>query len=87
MDVQTVVENLRNDVTELRVGRASADATLIALTRNVETLSRTVGSLTATMTGLKETIDKSRGALWVIGGISAGTGAIATLAATAFFHK
>ena len=82
MDVQTVVENLRNDVTELRVGRASADATLIALTRNVETLSRT-----ATMTVLKETIDKSRGALWVIGGISAGTGAIATLAATAFFHK
>jgi hypothetical protein len=66
------VSDLRETVVQLRIGKAETDVLLDQLMKNVSELTVMVGSL-------KATIDTSRGALWVIGGVAGALGAASGL--------
>ena len=74
------IRNLRDDVDALMMYRASREAHDIHLTADVLALTTAVNSL-------QSTIDKSRGAIWVIGSISAGLVAIAAALAAWLSHR
>lgn len=64
----------------LREGRAASDVVTASLAADVKALTEAVAKL-------QSSIDTSRGALWVISGVSGVAGAISALVATFWYHK
>jgi N-acetylmuramic acid 6-phosphate (MurNAc-6-P) etherase len=75
-DIQRLTEN----VNMLRQANAAQDVVNATMQANVE-------KLTDAVTGLTSTIDKSRGALYVISGVSGVGGAVFAWLAHTFLHK
>jgi len=73
-------QRLFADVTMLREARAGQAIVNEKLEAKVDKLADSVDALTST-------IDRSRGALWVISGVSGIVGAIGSLVAGNLFHK
>jgi hypothetical protein len=74
------LDALREDVVELREFRAAQGATQDALATDVTLLTDAVKKL-------QSAIDKSRGALWVIGVAASGLGAATGAIAAAMMHR
>jgi uncharacterized protein YlxW (UPF0749 family) len=72
MDLQRI-RDLELQVGDMREDNARLDS-------SVDHLARAVEDLTETVNGLRDTMNRGRGAAWVIGGIGAlGGGVVATL--------
>jgi len=71
---------LRQDVDGLRLYRAGREV-------YDENLTNDVLALTTAVNALQRTIDTSKGALWVIGSLAGGIGAIAGAIATLLTHS
>lgn len=54
---------------------------------DVDRLTEVVATLSQSVQNLNSTIDKSKGALWVIGSLSTGFGGIAGALVATFMHK
>ena len=74
------IDLLQGQVTELRVANAS-------LATSLEHLAASVTKLDTTVTGLVATMNQSKGALWVIVGVSSVAGGILATVISSFFGK
>ncbi len=79
-DVRQDFLNLYSEIALLREGRAAQ----VEINRE---LKEDVSVLTAAVQKLTSAIDQSRGALWVISGVSGVAGAIVSWGASLLFHK
>jgi len=71
---QSQVSKNQQDIADLRVQNAT-------LAGSVEHLATTVAELTTTVQGLRDTMNRGRGALWGISGVAAVLGGAASIAA------
>lgn len=72
--------DLERDVTNLRVENAG-------LGKSVEHLSLSVEKLSEVVQELRDTMNKGRGALWILGSTAAGLGSITTIVAESIFRR
>ena len=72
------VKTLERDVTDLRISNAELSQSIIQLKDSVKELNGTVGSL-------RDTMNRGRGALWVIGSGAGVIGALASYTAGKLF--
>ena len=74
------IESLEEQVTELRVSNATLAVSVEHLAESVRTLTEKVGNL-------NDTMNRGRGALWVIVGASSVAGAVLATTISSFFGK
>jgi predicted nucleic acid-binding Zn-ribbon protein len=79
-EIREDIRDLHDEVTMLRESKAAQQVTL-------EHIEETVQRLTEAVTELTSTLDKSRGALYVISGVSGAVGAVVAWLAGGLFHK
>jgi hypothetical protein len=77
----------RQEITSLQVESATTKANLTNLATDVANLTMALKANTEMVAALKQTIDQSRGALYVIGGVSGVVGALASWFAESTWGK
>lgn len=79
-DVREDFQGVYREIALLREGRAAQ----VEINRE---LREDVSALTSAVQNLTSAIDRSRGALWVISGVSGVAGAVVSWGASLMFHK
>lgn len=78
--VEERVSALEGHVTDLRIENAR-------LSESVQNLATAVSGLTGVVQELRDSMNRGRGALWLLGGLAATVGGIVSWATTLLFHK
>lgn len=71
---------LETRVTDLRIANAR-------LSESLQNLATAVSGLTGVVQELRDSMNRGRGALWLLGGLAATVGGIVSWATTLLFHR
>lgn len=74
--LEAMISENRTAIADLRVNAAETAAALKYFAEASDELKDTVKELHATVTTLSDALSKSKGALWVIGGLTAAAGGL-----------